>query len=45
MFHCRFLVVIGVISFQTGLASEAGKDWGSERQAYEDPVTGVRVWE
>ena len=24
---------------------DVGKDWGVERQAYVDPVTGVRVWE
>ena len=26
-------------------ASDAGKDWGSERESYLDPVTHVRVWE
>jgi oligogalacturonide lyase len=25
--------------------AQIGKDWGSERQSYLDPVTGVRVWE
>lgn len=27
------------------LASDAGRDWGVERQSYTDPVTGVRIWE
>ncbi len=26
-------------------ATQAGKDWGVERESYLDPVTGVRVWE
>ena len=26
-------------------ASDAGRDWGVERKAYNDPVTGIRVWE
>jgi oligogalacturonide lyase len=26
-------------------AGNVGKDWGVEREAYLDPVTGVRVWE
>ena len=26
-------------------ASDAGKDWGVERESYIDPVTQVRVWE
>ena len=27
------------------LFAGAGRDWGVERRAYTDPVTGVRVWE
>jgi hypothetical protein len=26
-------------------ASQVGKDWGVEREAYIDPVTGARIWE
>jgi len=26
-------------------ATNAGKDWGVERESYTDPVTGVCIWE
>lgn len=34
-----------LVSCAAASASDAGKDWGIERDSYLDPVTGVRVWE
>lgn len=37
---CSILMLAGLLQ-----ASDAGKDWGVERQSYLDPVTNIRVWE
>jgi oligogalacturonide lyase len=39
------LVLIGLLAASSALRGQAGRDWGTEREAYVDPVTGVRVWE
>lgn len=42
----KFLCFLGLFgSLTAATASNIGKDWGVERKAYEDPATGVRVWE
>lgn len=39
----RFVSLAATVG--TVLASDVGRDWGIERQAYTDPITSVRVWE
>ena len=36
--------LIGLVG-AASLASDVGRDWGSERESYLDPVSKVRVWE
>ena len=39
------LVFLGFISCATLRGSDAGKDWGVERQFYADPITKTRIQE
>ena len=39
------IVVLNFLLCLWASASDAGKDWGVERQSYVDAVTGVKVWE
>ena len=40
-----WLIWLGLVSGTRLHASDAGKDWGVERQSYVDPATGIRIEE
>ena len=33
------------VAYSSGAAAQVGRDWGSQRRAYRDPLTGVEVVE
>src|SRR5262249_14118158 len=45
MWKAFWVVFLHYGAVPLALASQAGRDWGIERQAYLDPATGVRVWD
>ncbi len=42
---CAGLIVLTLPGIVGAAASDAGRDWGVERQSYVDPVTGITIWE